>query len=181
MRFLSSISQWLDRTRCAAKQRRPRKSAGPRLADHYYRLDFEILEDRCLMSGWMPANGTQTSNRPAAGFPGGDSLGTIGQALSGRISDILVSSDYDGQHLGHQAMLLAASGGGIWWSNNFGTDVPTWTARTDSVGTPAAIPSGHGAYISSMGSLAIDPNNPQIIYAGAGARAEAGHGSNLLA
>lgn len=91
----------------------------------FFRPVLEELEDRRLMA-WVPIGPAPQLNNPLA-TPAGGSLGTPNQGLSGRISDIAIIDDYDGQHLGHQAMLLSTSAGGAWSSSNFGTASPTWT------------------------------------------------------
>lgn len=73
---------------------------------------------------------------------------SIGPALtSGRIGDLAVHPDKNG------TFYVAVSSGGVWKTVNSGT---TWSPVFDS----------QGSY--SIGCITMDPNNPQILWAGTG-------------
>jgi photosystem II stability/assembly factor-like uncharacterized protein len=64
---------------------------------------------------------------------------------------------------------IAAAGGGVWNTNDGGA---TWTSLTDNQAT------------LSMGSIAIAPSAPKVIYAGTGEAnnaADSNHGMGILA
>lgn len=153
---------WLNRTWKSRLRRSWTQSATRSYGESLqFRPAVEVLEDRYQPS-WVPVGPSPQLN------PLGGTLGTIGQPVSGRIADMAIVTDYDGQHLGHQALVLGAASGGIWWSDNFGTDVPTWTPRTDNVGLPVGTTTGFGAGATSVGAIAIDPFDSQIVYLGTG-------------
>lgn len=73
---------------------------------------------------------------------------SVGPALtSGRIADIAVNPN------NHSEFYVAAAAGGVWKTNNAGT---TFTPIFDN----------YGSY--SIGALALDPNNPNVIWVGTG-------------
>lgn len=73
---------------------------------------------------------------------------SVGPALtSGRIADIAVNPN------DHSEFYVAAAAGGVWKTNNAGT---TFTPIFDN----------YGSY--SIGALAIDPNNPSVLWVGTG-------------
>ncbi|MDA8335297.1 MAG: Ig-like domain-containing protein, partial [Peptococcaceae bacterium] len=81
------------------------------------------------------------------------------QAASGRISSIALSGS---------TLYVGTAGGGVWSSANDGA---SWTPLTD--GQPSL----------AMGAVAVDPNNPSVIYAGTGEAHESGdsfYGEGLL-
>jgi hypothetical protein len=79
-----------------------------------------------------------------------------------------IIADFDGLGQGHQAMLLGAASGGVWWSSNFASANPTWVPRTDFVGLPVQFATGHGSGANNVGSIAVDPYDPRVIYVGTG-------------
>jgi len=81
-----------------------------------------------------------------------------------RADDIKISTNYDGK--GNPAMFLACPGGGVWRSADFTSAEPTWVPLTDNV--PNIKPETRRININFVSCIAIDPNHPQTIYAGAG-------------
>lgn len=78
----------------------------------------------------------------------GLALRSIGPAInSGRISDIAVTPE------AHQRIFVAAASGGVWRTDNGGT---TWTPVFDE----------QGSY--SIGCVALDPTNPDVVWVGSG-------------
>ncbi len=75
--------------------------------------------------------------------------GFYGGVNSGRVTSVVVipSGTYAGR------VVIGSAGGGIWTSDDNGT---SWTSRTDDAATQA------------IGSLAIDPSNPDHLIAGTG-------------
>lgn len=83
------------------------------------------------------------------------SLRGIGPALrSGRISDIVIHPD------DKNTWYVAAGSGGVWKTTNFGT---TWDA----------IFADQPSY--SIGALALDPTNPQVVWVGTGENSSGRH------
>jgi len=108
-----------------------------------------------ILSFQIPAYAeTEESKLKAETFKG-LKIRSIGPALmSGRIADIAV-------HPQHQSTWYVAVGSGnIWKTTNAGT---TWTPIFDK----------YGSY--SIGCVSIDPNNPQIIWAGTGENVSGRH------
>jgi uncharacterized protein (TIGR03437 family) len=81
----------------------------------------------------------------------GQTFGTPRVAVSGRISTVVLDPGYNGTT--NQTVYLGAAQGGLWRSRDNGA---TWTPLTDDQPSLA------------MGAIAIDPTNPNIIYAGTG-------------
>jgi hypothetical protein len=81
----------------------------------------------------------------------GQTFGTPRVAVSGRVSTVVFDSGYNGST--NQTVYLGAAQGGVWRSRDNGA---TWTPLTDDQPSLA------------MGAIAIDPTNPNIIYAGTG-------------
>jgi photosystem II stability/assembly factor-like uncharacterized protein len=109
------------------------------------------LEDRTLLSTNFPLSvGTWTAIGPAPINTGSPTY----NPYAGRITGVAVSpSDAN-------TIYIAAAGGGVWKTTNGGTN---WTPLTDNLSD------GSGNPIPLfMGSIAIDPLNPNIIYAGTG-------------
>lgn len=78
-------------------------------------------------------------------------FGDVRVACSGRVSAIALHPQYDGTS--NQIVYLGAAQGGVWRSTDNGA---TWTALTDNQPSLA------------IGDIAIDPNNPNVIWAGTG-------------
>ncbi len=104
---------------------------------------FEPLEERALLSTASVASSTWVPLGPA---PIVDGYGP-GVPVSGRIT-ALAADPTD-----PNTIYIAAASGGVWKTTDGGTD---WTPLTDNQVT------------NVMGALTLDPNNPQVIYAGTG-------------
>ncbi|MGH9841149.1 MAG: hypothetical protein ACREEM_20540 [Blastocatellia bacterium] len=81
----------------------------------------------------------------------GQTFGTPRVAVSGRVSTVVFDPGYNGSS--NQTVYIGAAQGGVWRSRDNGA---TWTPITDDQPSLA------------MGAIAIDPANPNIIYAGTG-------------
>ncbi len=81
----------------------------------------------------------------------GQTFGNPRVAVSGRVSTVVFDPGYNGSS--NQTVYLGAAQGGVWRSRDNGA---TWTPLTDDQPSLA------------MGAIAIDPANPNIIYAGTG-------------
>ena len=119
------------------------------------RTFFSILLALCLFT---PAAGAQRKEAPAESTPAesrftagtfaGLAVRSIGPALtSGRISEIAVHPD------DHATFYVAVASGGVWKTTNGGT-------------TFAPIFDGEGSY--SIGVVAIDPGDPNVVWVGTG-------------
>jgi uncharacterized protein (TIGR03437 family) len=96
----------------------------------------------------------------------GQTFGTPRVSVSGRVSTIALDPGYNGAD--NRTIYLGAAQGGVWRSRDNGA---TWTPLSDDQPSLA------------MGALAIDPTNPNIIYAGTGEAHFSGdsyYGSGLL-
>ncbi|MFN2329370.1 MAG: WD40/YVTN/BNR-like repeat-containing protein, partial [Chromatocurvus sp.] len=110
----------------------------------------------CLCAALYAAPGMAQSEKSDAiesvlkGMP----MRSIGPAfMGGRIADIAV-------HPNHRTWYVAAGSGGVWKTTNAGT---TFTPVFDEQGS------------FSIGALAIDPSNPQIIWVGTGENVSGRH------
>jgi uncharacterized protein (TIGR03437 family) len=81
----------------------------------------------------------------------GQTFGTPRVAVSGRVSTVVFDPGYNSST--NQTVYLGAAQGGVWRSRDNGA---TWAPLTDDQPSLA------------MGAMAIDPTNPNIIYAGTG-------------
>ena len=91
------------------------------------------------------ASGTSISGSWTSLGPGAIRNSFYGGTASGRVDAVAVTPSGE--------IIIGSAGGGVWTS----TDGARWVTHTDQVPTGLAI-----------GALAIDPTNPQIIYAGTG-------------
>jgi hypothetical protein len=73
--------------------------------------------------------------------------------VSGRVTALAISPVC---FPGNCALYVGAAGGGVWKTNDALASVPVWAPKTDKMPTDA------------IGSLAVDPNHPNIVYAGTG-------------
>src|SRR5215208_3932482 len=126
---------------------RPRRSIAPGTSLSHHRLastlrSVEALEERVLLSTTIPLS---TSTWTALG-PGPILNGQIpgGGPVSGRLTGIAADPT------DANTIYVASAGGGVWKTTNGGT---SWAPLTDNQPTLA------------MGSIAIAPSNPSIIYA----------------
>ncbi|MDQ3014202.1 MAG: hypothetical protein M3X11_26285, partial [Acidobacteriota bacterium] len=78
-------------------------------------------------------------------------FGDVRTACAGRVSAIAIHPQYNGTS--NQTVYLGAAQGGIWRTTDNGA---TWTPLTDNQPSLA------------IGDIAIDPNNPNVIWAGTG-------------
>lgn len=150
------------------KKKQPRAARGLRGSSaKRFRPFLEELEARTVPA-WNAVGPLPQSDWV---FP--DSL--FAENVSGRITSIAFSTDFDG--LGGDALFIGTAGGGIWRTDGpFGAN-PTWTAVG---GNPTYRATGQvfdrtnaaeqqlAAGIAAIGSLAVDPTNQRIIYAGLG-------------
>jgi uncharacterized protein (TIGR03437 family) len=81
----------------------------------------------------------------------GQTFGAPRVAVSGRVSTVVFDPGYNGTS--NQTIYVGAAQGGVWRSRDNGA---IWTPLTDDQPSLA------------MGAIAIDPTNPNIIYAGTG-------------
>lgn len=79
----------------------------------------------------------------------------------GRIDSIAFSPNFNGA--GISAMFLATPGGGVWRSSNFTSESPFWLPVTDHL---PGVAENQRVGINVMTSVAVDPDRPNIIYAG---------------
>jgi len=84
-----------------------------------------------------------------------------GTQVSGRVTSIAISSDYDGAR--HPAMFIGTLGG-IWRSTNFTDAAPIWHPLTDHLALPVASKVG----LLSINSVVVDEKNPRHIFAASG-------------
>lgn len=92
--------------------------------------------------------------------------GTLQRPVSGRATAVVLHPNYDG--LNNQTVYLGTAQGGIWRTRDNGAN---WTPIAD------------GEDSLAIGSLAIDPLNPNVIYAGTGegnSSADCYYGAGLL-
>jgi hypothetical protein len=98
------------------------------------------------------------------------------QNVSGRVTALAYSPDvYADKGPGHTvtpALFLGAAGGGIWrWrikdpaDNNNG---PVWSSTAYDAALNALNPSSQAPGAINLGAIAVDPNHPNVIYAGTG-------------
>jgi photosystem II stability/assembly factor-like uncharacterized protein len=80
---------------------------------------------------------------------GAGQLASGGGTLSGMVTDIAIDPTGNAD----QIIFVATDAGGVWKSTDGGQ---SWQPKTDSMPTTA------------MGAVVLDPNNPQIVYAGSG-------------
>lgn len=136
------------------------------MLDRHWRVVFF-----CCAGWWFLVSSltAQDSDEPTDLAPGlhsellsGLEFRSIGPALmSGRIADIVIPQD------NRSTWYVAAASGGVWKTVNAGT---TWEPIFD----------GYGSY--SIGCLAIDPQNPHVIWVGTGennSQRSVGYGDGL--
>ncbi len=112
-----------------------------------------ILSTLCCAALAAP-QGTE-ANAPTAETFSALELRAIGPALrSGRISDLAIHPN------DRNTWYVAAGSGGVWKTTNFGT---TWTPIFDD----------QSSY--SIGAIALDPTNPEVIWVGTGENSSGRH------
>lgn len=120
---------------------------------------------------WRPFGPSPQTNGYYSPVPG------VQENVAGRSTAIAYSPNFDGQ--GHAAMYLGTHGGGVWRSTNFASTTPVWKPLTDNIG---ATPEQENGSID-VGSIAVSPINPRVIYAGTGESnfsADSRYGSGIL-
>jgi hypothetical protein len=140
-----SLVQWLRPRTRRSGERAPAQRQRPRPSGQPCRPGLELLEDRTLLSTSIPLNSTSWTLIGPAPVNNGGVPGNL--AVSGRITGI--AADPTNANI----VYTAAAGGGVWKTANGGN---TWTPLTDTQAT------------LFMGSIALAPSNPSVIYAGTG-------------
>ncbi len=107
------------------------------------RAQFAGESDPAQSLAWVPLG--------PAPIGQGQTFGTPRVAVSGRVSTVVFDPGYNATS--NQVIYLGAAQGGVWRSRDNGA---TWTPLTDDQPSLA------------MGAIAIDPTNPNIVYAGTG-------------
>jgi hypothetical protein len=108
------------------------------------------------LTDWTPVGPDQVASGPIAG----------NAPLAGRVDAIAVSPNFDGR--GDAAMFLGTAHGGVWRSTNFTAPAPTWVPLTDDVGERLGLRPEQQVGLSGIGALTVDPNHPNVLYAGTG-------------
>ena len=117
---------------------------------HRVRPCLEVFEDRCLLAAW-------TAVGPAPQVDPNGLFGWTGGTVAGRVTSLAVSS---------QGLLMGTAGGGIWLGSPITS--PTWAPVTDNVAGAIDPSTGLRAGAIDIGTIAVDPNNPSVVYAGTG-------------
>ncbi len=147
------------------------RAAHIRALDQLVREEIRLRELHAAAPGEYPdpvAQSAQLQWTPLGPAPIGEgqTFGVPRVAVSGRVSIVALDPGYNGTS--NQTVYLGAAMGGVWRSRDNGA---TWTPLTDDQPSLA------------MGAIAIDPTNPNIIYAGTGEAHLAGdsyYGAGLL-
>lgn len=101
-----------------------------------------------FMPAWAQKDDKNEKDKDPSALYAGMKFRSIGPALmSGRIADIVIHPENENR------WYVAVGSGGVWKTDNAGT---TWTSLFD----------GQGSY--SIGCLSLDPQNPEVIWAGTG-------------
>src|SRR5687768_11206759 len=128
----------------------PTLAAPPARTPAPHRLRLEQLENRTMLSINAPGIGTWVEQGPAP-ITNGQVLMGPNHEVTGAISAIAAT--------GASTLYVGTVGGGIWRTNNATVAAPaqpTWVALTDQ------LPS------NAITAIAVDPVNPQIVWAGTG-------------
>jgi uncharacterized protein (TIGR03437 family) len=119
--------------------------------------DGAVEAETAQEPGWLPLGPQPIAN---------GNTGAVQRPVSGRISAVALDPGYDG--IGNRTVYAGAAQGGLWRSRDNGA---TWTPLIDDQPSLA------------IGSLAIDPSNPNVIYVGTGEGNNSGdsyYGAGLL-
>ncbi|MGH9753973.1 MAG: WD40/YVTN/BNR-like repeat-containing protein, partial [Blastocatellia bacterium] len=129
------------------------RAARMRALDQLELEEKRLRELHAAAPGEFPNLDAQLAWTPLGPAPIGEgqTFGVPRVAVSGRVSTIALDPGYNGSS--NQTVYLGAAQGGVWRSRDNGA---TWTPLTDDQPSLA------------MGAIAIDPTNPNIIYAGTG-------------
>lgn len=127
-----------------AAARLPQANSLPLMNNEYTIPGQNSISSLLPSNAWRQIGPAPVDSSPLTGFslPKG--------AYTGRINAIAVDTNTSGSST---VAYIGAANGGVWKTINNGT---TWTPLTDTQN------------ILSIGALAIDPNNHQVIYAGTG-------------
>src|SRR5262245_5483852 len=129
------------------------RGARVRALDQLEREEKRLKELNAAAPGAFSNSATELVWTPLGPAPIGEgqTFGAPRVAVSGRVSTVALDPAYNGSS--NQTIYLGAAQGGLWRSRDNGA---TWTPLTDDQPSLA------------MGAIAIDPTNPNIIYAGTG-------------
>ncbi|MFN0087820.1 MAG: hypothetical protein ACKVX9_20680 [Blastocatellia bacterium] len=144
--------EWLYQQRAYPAGRIP-ADAGVRMVEQLEREEARMRSDR-QWAARMAADPAQQAVWAALGpqpILAGRTLGTPRNNVSGRISAIALDPRYNGTT--NQTIYLGGAQGGVWKSTDNGAN---WAPLTD--GQPSV----------AIGAIAVDPRNPETIYAGTG-------------
>src|ERR1043165_2261977 len=115
------------------------------------RLGWQTLRNGAVSSGaWTLRGPSQTAFAPGVLNSLGDNADEI---FSGRITALAIGSTCNNTTC---QLLVGAAGGGIWKTSNALAQFPSWTFVSGSFGTNA------------IGSVLIDPSNPNNVFVGTG-------------
>jgi hypothetical protein len=147
--FFTPMWNWLKLQSQTAKQRRRRL----RNAQGRPRLFLEPLEDRTLLTAWVPIGPAPIVN--------GQTAGSL--PVSGRVTAIAADPG------NANTVYVASAGGGIWKTTNANNSSPNWTPLTDNVtdGSGNPIPEFMGA-VAETDATSGAHSGSQIVYAGTG-------------
>jgi hypothetical protein len=127
-------------------------------------LAFEELEVRVVPVATNLGPAPQYVTPPAPSSP------LEPQHYSGRVNTISIIPTTGNQ----KQVLVGTASGGVWGSNSYVDSLsnPSWTPESDNWALPGSQPidpvTGLGAGAMNIGTVAVDPTNPSIIYAGTG-------------
>ena len=114
-----------------------------RSSDADRRLRFEALEDRRVLTAWVPAGPSPIQNGQVENIPpSNEVIGAIHAVVAH-------PEDADTLYIG-------AVNGGVWKTTNATSDDPVWTPLTDHLSS------------LSMGDLEMDPTDPETLLGGIG-------------
>ncbi len=120
------------------------------------KLSVEELEQRMLLAVWQPFG-----PQPETGL-----LDEVNQA-SGRVSALAYSSNIGNNT---PALFLGSASGGVWETTTPTAQAPVWQQVTDGLmdRNGNLVTPEQAVGTNDIGALAVDPNNPKVIYAGTG-------------
>lgn len=142
--------------------------AGIRMIEQLEREEARLAQLRASSGAEAEALDQQMVWAPIGPQPiaGGFTFGAPRSNVSGRVSAIALDPRYDG--VNNQTIYVGGAQGGVWKSTDNGAN---WTPLTDTQSSLA------------MGAIAVDPKNPNVIYAGTGESSSCGlcyYGAGLL-
>jgi uncharacterized protein (TIGR03437 family) len=158
---------WFYRQRAYPEKMIP-LAAGSRMVEQLEREEIRLKELRASSTAFT-LEPEQTAVWAALGpqpIISGQTFGGPRNNVSGRISAVALDPRYNGTT--NQTVYVGGAQGGLWRSIDNGAN---WTPLTD--GQPSL----------AMGAIAIDPNNPNVIFAGTGESSSCGtcyYGAGLL-